>query len=54
MSVDWTAETVAWIVLAVSTIYLADRLVIWLVTRNRPGRGGGAGRAGERSSGPIL
>ena len=33
MSVDWTAESVAWIVLGVSTIYLADRLVIWLVTR---------------------
>ena len=35
MSVDWTGETVAWIVLGVSTFYLADRLVIWLVTRAR-------------------
>jgi hypothetical protein len=35
MSVDWTGETVAWIVLGVSTFYLADRLVIWLVTRSR-------------------
>jgi hypothetical protein len=33
VSVDWTAETAAGIVLAASTIYLADRLVIWLVTR---------------------
>ena len=37
MSVDWTGETVAWIVLGVSTFYLADRLVIWLVTRARRG-----------------
>jgi hypothetical protein len=36
MSVDWTAETLAWIVLGVSTLYLADRLVIWLVTRYWP------------------
>jgi hypothetical protein len=35
MSVDWTSETVAWIVLGVSTLYLADRVVIWLVTRYR-------------------
>lgn len=35
MIVDWTGETVAWIVLAVSTLYLADRLVIWLVTRHK-------------------
>jgi hypothetical protein len=37
MSVDWnwTGETVAWIVLGVSTFYLADRLVVWLVTRSR-------------------
>jgi hypothetical protein len=33
MSVDWTAETAAWIVLGVSTLYLADRVVIWMVTR---------------------
>jgi hypothetical protein len=33
--VDWTGETIAWIVLGVSTLYLADRLVIWLVTRSR-------------------
>jgi hypothetical protein len=34
MSVDWNwGETVAWIVLGISTFYLADRLVIWLVTR---------------------
>lgn len=42
MSVDWTADTAAWIVLGVSTLYLADRLVIWLVTRyrrrTRPGK----------------
>jgi hypothetical protein len=37
MSVDWnwTGDTVALIVLGVSTFYLADRLVIWLVTRSR-------------------
>jgi hypothetical protein len=37
MSVDWnlTGDTVAVIVLAISTFYLADRLVIWLVTRWR-------------------
>jgi hypothetical protein len=35
MVVDWTGETVAWIVLGVSTFYLADRLLIWLVTRYR-------------------
>jgi len=35
MTVDWTAETVAWIVLGLSTLYLADRLVIWLATRYR-------------------
>jgi hypothetical protein len=35
MVVDWTGETLAWIVLGVSTFYLADRLVIWLVTRAR-------------------
>ena len=34
MAVDWTGETVAWVVLAVSTLYLADRLVIWVVTRS--------------------
>ena len=34
MSVDWNwGESVAWIVLGISTFYLADRLVIWLVTR---------------------
>ena len=33
MSVDWTGETVAWVVLVVSGFYLADRLVVWLVTR---------------------
>jgi hypothetical protein len=35
VSVDfnWTGETVAWIVLGISTFYLADRLVVWLVTR---------------------
>ena len=33
MIVDWTGETIAWIVLGASTFYLADRLVIWLVTR---------------------
>ena len=33
MYIDWTGETVAWIVLGVSALYLADRLVIWLVTR---------------------
>ena len=33
MIVDWTGETIAWIVLGVSTLYLADRLVIWLATR---------------------
>ena len=51
MSVDWTADTVAWIVLGVSTLYLADRLVIWLVTRYW--RRIKAGHA-DRSSGPIL
>jgi hypothetical protein len=35
MAVDWTGDTVAWIVLVASTFYLADRLVIWLVTRSR-------------------
>ena len=51
MSVDWTAETVAWIVLGVSTLYLADRLVIWLVTRCwRRMKAGNA----DRSSGPVL
>jgi len=30
MTVDWTGETIAWIVLGVSTLYLADRLVVWL------------------------
>jgi hypothetical protein len=35
MTVDWTGETVAWVVLGVSTLYLADRLVVWLVTRYR-------------------
>jgi hypothetical protein len=35
MIVDWTGETFAWIVLGVSTFYLADRLVVWLVTRAR-------------------
>ena len=35
MVVDWTGETVAWVVLGVSTFYLADRLVIWLVSRYR-------------------
>ena len=35
MVVDWTGETVAWIVLGVSAFYLADRLVVWLVTRLR-------------------
>ena len=35
MRIDWTGETVAWIVLGVSVFYLADRLVIWLVTRFR-------------------
>jgi hypothetical protein len=36
MSVDWAwGETVAWIVLGLSTFYLADRLVIWLVARYR-------------------
>jgi hypothetical protein len=36
MSVDWTwEEIVAWIVLGISTCYLADRLVIWLVGRYR-------------------
>jgi hypothetical protein len=35
MVIDWTGETVAWIVLGVSTFYLADRLVVWLVTRTR-------------------
>jgi hypothetical protein len=35
MIVDWTGETIAWIVLGASTFYLADRLVIWLVTRYR-------------------
>jgi hypothetical protein len=37
MNVDWnwTGETVALIVLGVSTFYLADRLVIWPVTRSR-------------------
>jgi hypothetical protein len=54
LSVDWNAETVAWIVLGISTLYLADRLVIWLVTRYRQGRPGRAGGAGDRSSGPIL
>ena len=38
MSVDWNGETVAWIVLGVSTLYLADRLVIWLVGRWRRSR----------------
>ena len=35
MSVDWnwTGETVAWIVLGISTFYLADRLVV----RRNPG-----------------
>jgi hypothetical protein len=33
VAVDWTGETVAWVVLGGSTLYLADRLVIWLVTR---------------------
>ena len=33
MMVDWTGETIAWIVLGVSTLYLAARLVIWLVNR---------------------
>lgn len=33
MIVDWTGETIAWIVLSISTFYLADRLVIWLVSR---------------------
>ena len=35
MMVDWTGETIAWVVLGVSTLYLADRLVVWLVTRYR-------------------
>lgn len=50
MSVDWTAETVAWVVLGVSTLYLADRLVMWLVTRWRRMKA----EKGDRSSGPIL
>jgi hypothetical protein len=33
VAVDWTGETVAWVVLGVSTFYLADRLVIWLINR---------------------
>jgi hypothetical protein len=40
MIVDWTGETIAWIVLGVSTFYLADRLVIWLVTQRRARRTG--------------
>ena len=35
MIVDWTGETFAWIVLGVSTFYLAARLVIGLVRRTR-------------------
>jgi hypothetical protein len=35
MIIDWTGETIAWGVLGVSTLYLADRLVVWLVTRYR-------------------
>ena len=36
MNVDWNwREIVAWIVLGISTFYLADRLVIWLVARYR-------------------
>jgi hypothetical protein len=36
MSVDWAwGEAVAWIVLGISTLYLADRLIIWLVGRYR-------------------
>lgn len=36
MSVDWNwGEAVAWIVLAISVLYLADWLVTWLVTRFR-------------------
>jgi hypothetical protein len=34
VAVDWTGETVAWVVLAVSAFYLADRLVVWLVSRS--------------------
>jgi hypothetical protein len=30
---EWTGETVAWIVFGVSTFYLLDRFVIWLVRR---------------------
>ena len=36
MSVDWNwGETIAWIVLGISTLYLAERLVTWLVARYR-------------------
>jgi hypothetical protein len=51
MTVDWTAETLAWIVLAISMLYLADRLVIWVVTRYW--RRTKADRV-DRSSGRIL
>ena len=35
MTIDWTGETIAWIVLGISTFYLADRLMVWLVTGYR-------------------